>query len=406
MTTEKIRVLIVDDIAETRENIRKLLQFEAGVEVVGTARTGKEGIELAVEQQAHVVLMDINMPDMDGITATEQIMRRLPATKIVILSVQSDPDYMRRAMMAGACDFLSKPPSIDELTSAIRRAGKMAIEARSRAVPGVGTPGAGVTKAGQSLPGMDGRIIVVYSPKGGSGSTSLAVNLAIALHNEDTPVVVVDGNLQYGDVSFFFNEHGKNNVLHLAPRVDELDSSVLEEVLIIHAASGVSILAAPQRPEDAENVRSEQFARLLRFLTQMFSYVVVDTATYLNDVTLATFDESDIIVLVTTQEIPNIKNIRLFLDLTSALGIEPIRFLLVMNQYDKRVAITPERVAENLKLPISAVIPLEEKTVVPAMNRGVPFMVQSRASPVSRGVLNLAEAVRQRVTELEGTPAN
>ena len=87
MASGKIKVLIVDDIAETRENVRKLLQFESDVEVVGTARTGKEGIQLSKEVDPDVVLMDINMPDVDGITATEQIRQGSPHIQVVILSV-------------------------------------------------------------------------------------------------------------------------------------------------------------------------------------------------------------------------------------------------------------------------------------------------------------------------------
>jgi YesN/AraC family two-component response regulator len=117
---EKIRILIVDDIAETRENIRKLLQFESDMEVVGGARTGGEAIDLARETQPDVVLMDINMPDMDGISATKALLDDVPYAQIVILSVNNEPDYMRRAMLAGARDFIAKPPSPDELISTIR----------------------------------------------------------------------------------------------------------------------------------------------------------------------------------------------------------------------------------------------------------------------------------------------
>ena len=135
---DKIRVLIVDDIAETRENIRRLLQFERDMEVVGGARTGKEAISLARESHPHVVIMDINMPDMDGISATEALLKELPNTQIVILSVQNEPDYMRRAMLAGARDFLPKPPSADELVSTIRKVGQRALaqaSAEPRAKP-------------------------------------------------------------------------------------------------------------------------------------------------------------------------------------------------------------------------------------------------------------------------------
>src|SRR3989337_490262 len=133
--SDKIRVLIVDDIPETRENIRKVLQFENDVEVIAVGRTGKEGIELARETKPDVILMDINMPDMDGIVATEMIRRTNNFSQIVILSVQNDPNYMRRAMLAGARDFLAKPPAVDELTAAIRRAGRLAQEERAKARP-------------------------------------------------------------------------------------------------------------------------------------------------------------------------------------------------------------------------------------------------------------------------------
>ena len=125
MAADKIRVLVVDDVAETREMIRKLLQFEADIEVVGAARSGKEGLQLSQELDPDVVLMDINMPDMDGISATGAIRQKTPHVQVVILSVQGDQNYMRQAMLAGARDFLTKPPMGDDLTSAIRRAGAM-----------------------------------------------------------------------------------------------------------------------------------------------------------------------------------------------------------------------------------------------------------------------------------------
>src|SRR5512138_1505522 len=175
---DKIRVVIVDDVSETRENVRKLLQFESDVDVVGLARTGKEAIQISQELNPDVVLMDINMPDMDGISATEAIRAKQPAVQVVILSVQGDQNYMRRAMLAGARDFLTKPPLGDELISAIRRAGSMAQTERVKnaqvqaAIPAASHPG---TPAG--LGAAKGKIVTIYSPKGGTGCTTLAVNL-------------------------------------------------------------------------------------------------------------------------------------------------------------------------------------------------------------------------------------
>lgn len=398
---EKIRVLIVDDVSETRENVRKLLQFESDVDVVGVARTGKEAIQLSLELNPDVILMDINMPDMDGITATEAIRGKQPAVQVVILSVQGDQNYMRRAMLAGARDFLTKPPMGDELISAIRRAGAMAKEERAKHVQVQAAPIAAASGGIIGYAGPQGKIVTVYSPKGGTGTTTLAVNLALTLHNEDTRVALVDGNLQFGDVAVFINEQGKNTVIDLAPRAEELDPEIVEEVMLKHSSSGLHVLAAPSRPEYAEKVTSNEFAKVLEYLRQMYAYVVVDTASLLTDITLAAIDVSDLIVLVTTQDIPSIKNCRLFLDLLQTLGIERERILFVMNRYDKRINITPERVTENLKQEVVSVVPLDEQTVTKAVNRGVPFVLDSKNQPAARGVFSLAENVRARVAAQE-----
>ncbi|GMV32259.1 MAG: histidine kinase [Chloroflexi bacterium] len=400
----KIRVLIVDDIAETRENVRKLLQFESDVEVVGIGRTGMEGIQFAQEMNPDVVLMDINMPDIDGISATEQIRQRSPHIQVVILSVQGDQNYMRRAMLAGARDFLTKPPMGDELISAIKRAGEMAHVEREKsakqqmaisAMPGSAQGFGGLPAAPQ------GKIIVVYSPKGGTGCTTIAVNLSIALNNEDTRAVLIDGNLQFGDVAIFVNEHGKNTIIDIAPRVDDLDAEIADEILIKHEASGIRILAAPQRPEMAEKVSPDQFVKVLQFMQRIYSYIVVDTSSILTDVVLSAIDMSNVIVLVTTQEIPAIKNSRLILDLLNTMSIDKERIVFAMNRYDKRVAITPERVGENLKHGIAAAIPFDEKTAVNAVNRGVPFMLDNKSQPIGKGIFALAEIVRARLNVME-----
>jgi len=116
-----IHVLIVDDISTTLDNLRKLLAFEEDIEVVGTASTGREAVDEAKRLHPDVVLMDVNMPDMDGIQATEIMASETPESPVIIMSVQGERDYLRRAMQSGAREFLIKPFSGDELVASVRR---------------------------------------------------------------------------------------------------------------------------------------------------------------------------------------------------------------------------------------------------------------------------------------------
>ena len=397
-SSEKIRVVIVDDLAETREKIKKVLDMDEGIEVVGSAGNGRESIEIAKSIKPDVVIMDISMPDMDGIAATEAIRRISPHSQVVILSVQADSEYMRKAMLVGARDFLTKPPAIDELLAAVRQAGKLGMDEKEKALaqPQIGGPVGGLALPGGSL----GKVIAFFSPKGGAGCTTVATNIGVTLHNIETPVVLVDGKFQFGDVAVFLNEHGKNSIADLASRVDELDHDIVTDVLITHKASGIKILAAPSHPELAEDISAEQFLKVLQFLKRIFSYVIVDCSNSLADTVLVALDSSDLIVLLTTQEIPAIKNARLFLDVADILNIDRKKILFVMNRFDKRIGITPEKIGESLKQEIVTVLPADERLVIPSINRGVPFMLGDKTRPLAKAYLSLAEVTKQRLHEL------
>src|SRR5919112_2641486 len=164
---DQIRVLIVDDIPETRDHLTKLLGFESDIEVVGSAASGVEAIDLALRLNPDVVLMDINMPDMDGIATTEHLSSRVPSAAVVMMSVQGEADYLRRSMLAGAREFLVKPFSSDELTSSIRQVHQRELEKLGRMVvaPASGGNGAAATTGdGES---SEGTIVALFSPKGG-----------------------------------------------------------------------------------------------------------------------------------------------------------------------------------------------------------------------------------------------
>jgi pilus assembly protein CpaE len=399
---KRIKVLITDDIAETRENLRKLLSFDASIEVVGAASSGAEGIALAKECRPDVILMDINMPGMDGITATEEILKEVPTAQVVMLSVQGETDYLRRAMLAGARDFLTKPPSGDELMSTIRRVYEMGKERAAMMPAQPSVPAA--ARVGERAPRRHGEVVAVFSPKGGVGCTTIAVNLAVALQrmaSGDRRIGMMDASVQFGDVGVMLNLQAHRSMADLAPHLGELDSDMLSSVLAPHG-SGLKVLLAPPHPEEAETLlttvlpegmgSTSPMGMLLELMRQEFDIVVVDTWSWVDDVALTVFDAATLIVLIVMPNIPSIKSARLFLEVADRLNYPMDKIALVVNGVDRRMGIRVEQI-EQAMIPVVAQIPLDEQAVQAAANHGVPFIVRDENRPVSLGVLQLAEHV-------------
>jgi pilus assembly protein CpaE len=394
---EKIRVLIVDDLQETRENVRKLLQFESDIDVIGQAANGQEAIEMTRQHRPDIILMDINMPGVDGITASQSISKLNPASQIIIMSVQSEVDYLRRAMLAGARDFLMKPFSGDELVSAVRR-----VHETRPAVTAPAPATQPATREGVAAPRTvtshkEGHIITVYSPKGGSGCTTVAVNLAVALAARGHRTVVVDGSLQFGDVAVMLNLKTTTTLVDLIERITELDEDLISSLVMSHA-SGLKALLAPSRPEMAELVTGEHMKSLLKWLRDCFEFVIVDTSTVLDEIVLTELDLADRIVLVAQQSLPSLKNISRFFDLTQDLKYSPRKVMLVVNRESNRLSISLKDVADTLKRPVVATIPVDDGVAGEAADQGRPLVSGAwQKRPVSQALARLAEQIAQEL---------
>lgn len=387
--SDSIRVLIVDDLSETRENVRKLLQFESDIEVIGQAGTGEDAISLAKKQQPDIILMDINMPGIDGIGASQKISETVPRVQIIIMSVQSDPDYLRRAMLAGARDFLTKPFGGDELITAIRRvyAKRPSFPAASAVVVGA-SAGAVVAPATSA----NGHVLAVFSPKGGSGCTTVAINLAVSLAKRGYRTILVDGSFQFGDVSVMLNMQPLSSMVDIADRIEDLDAELVSSVVQIHQDSGLEVLLAPPKPEMADVITEMHVKRLLETLRPMYEFAIIDTSSSLNDVTLAMLDNADRIVLVTQQTLPSLKNVSRFYDLTDSLSYAPSKIWLMVNRVSARYGISVKDVASALKRPVIGTVPGEDELFDAAADQGVPVVLQkSRRQPIMSAFTKLVE---------------
>src|SRR4029079_11437660 len=350
-------------------------------------------LEMAARLIPDVVLMDINMPDMDGIAATEQLASVVPGAAVVMMSVQGEADYLRRSMLAGAREFLVKPFSSDELTASIRQVYTREQDKQSRlaAAPTVATPAGG---DGVARDGPDGQIIAIFSPKGGVGRTTVAVNLAVAAATElGKSVLLMDGSFQFGDVGVLLNLNPKNkSIADLVPELEAGEPESLDTFVINHSA-GIRVLLAPPTPEMAELITPTAVRRVLEAFRRQHDLVIVDCTSWFNETTLAILDAADTILTILSLEITSIKNMRLFLEVADQLGYEHGKVKLVLNRADSSLGIRVTDVENSIGRKVDHTIVSDGRSVVYALNRGVPFFLSNREAEVSQDVLRLAQAV-------------
>lgn len=376
----KIKVLVVDDIQATRDNIRKLIEFHPEIILAGEAKSAEEAIGRAKAIQPDIILMDINMPGMDGINATSVISTEIPGASIIIMSVQGEQEYLRKAMIAGAKDYLTKPFSGDELLNAIKQV--YANEQRRRKVV-----------AFEPKSADPGKIITVFSTKGGVGKTTIACNLAVALNQKTgTRVGLVDADLQFGDIALFLNLLPRVTIADLVRDIDGLDDKVLGSYLTAYT-DGVRALAAPLRPEQAEVVTGPHMTAILKAMRAAYKYVVVDTTPAFSEPMLAALDMSDLVLVVAAMDLPTIKNVKLCLEIMESLEYPQEKVRLVLNRAQSDGGMDIREAEESLRRTFTVTLPSDGKTVVSAVNRGIPFVTSHPETPVSQGIFNLARVI-------------
>lgn len=387
--TGKITVLIADDSAQTRQSIKAMLSLESGLEVVGEAEDGAEAVLKGKLLKPQVILMDVNMPKMDGITASRQISQDCPGTAVVMISVQGEGEYLRRAMKSGARDYLVKPFTVDELVGAIRGAHRTVdMDAVYGKAP--------------APPKAQGKVVTVFSTKGGVGKTTVAVNLASAAALKTSQkVALVDLDLEFGCVASMFGHKPTHTIVDLCHFDGELNIDLAERVLI-NSGNGVWFLAGPLSPEQAAEVDGEgrkvkdrdYVSEILHLLKANYDYVVIDTGCNFRETNLTALDLSDQILLIAAPDIPTLHNTAKCLDiLTSRLHYSQDKVRLVLNRADGTMGLSKEDISRSLDYPISYLIPSDGPTAVWGANSGQPFVLRKGKTPIATALLAMAESL-------------
>jgi len=388
---ERIGVLVAHGDDVVRDEVTAILANAAeDMEVVGVARTGDAALALARKLEPAIVLVDYDLPGRDGIETTEALATLLPTAGVIVLAADMSAEALRRAMVAGARQFVAAPPRPEELLRAIYQVHDTTA-ARRAAAGGTGEPGEPNVGATRD---RVGQTIAVFSPKGGAGTTTVATSLAVAIRQEaGLRVTLVDGALPFGDVGVFLDLPLTHSIMDLQVPLDTLDAELAETGLLTHERSGVRVLLAPARPEMADMVTGELLRRVLGALRERAEYVVVDTWSALDERVLTVLEAADKIVLVVTLDLSAIKSARVFLEVADLLQFPPEKILVVATRANAPAGLTTSDVEAVLGRSLDICIPHDSATALRAINEGNPVALSGRGTPMAAALADLARRI-------------
>lgn len=377
----KIKILIADDIEETRNVIRKMLSIEKGlIEIVGEASNGKEVIDQIASCKPDVVLMDINMPIMNGLEATEEITKSFHGVIVIIMSVQAESQYLKRAMFSGAKEYIIKPFNYEVLVDTIKVTyDKYKALNKSKTID--------VKKE------RDTKIISFYSSKGGVGKSVLSINSAIILSEVfNKKTLLIDLDLQFGDVSMLINKHEEKTIIDIVDD-GQLDNYENIKEYLYKYNDRLDILFAPKSPESAEYIGKDIIEKIMLNCKQHYDVIIVDTGVNFNETTLYILDESNIILFATSMEIASLKNAKLGLGVMNSLSYDKNKVKIIINSVNTKYGINIKDIKTVFKEEIFQMIPEDIKNVRLSINKGVPFCDNNKNNnlKITKAIKNLCK---------------
>jgi pilus assembly protein CpaE len=302
-----------------------------------------------------------------------------PSLGVILVRRRVDTSVLADALRAGVREVVDER-DLAGLNAAVRRAVELAAALREQV-------------AGSSLsdqPRARGTVVTVFSAKGGCGKTTLATNLGAVLADRGRrEVCLVDLDLAFGDVAIALQLFPAHTIADAVPLADTLDHTAISSLLTPHSP-GLTTLVAPVEPGTAESIPADLIAKVIHLLREEYDYVIIDTPPAFDDHVLAAFDQSDIVALLATLDIPALKNLKLTLETLDLLNYPRERWRIVLNRADSKVGLSFSEVEKTLKVPISAQIP-SSRDVPASINRGVPIVLDDPKHNVSMAIRNFAE---------------
>ena len=369
-TREQVRIFVTGS-CDGLEQLRDALERHGEVELVGASSGVMESAPTLTGGHLQVVLHGTRSSSLpaDEIASIREHTR----APIILLASGEASALLEEALEADVSDVLLLPQMTENVVFAIRKASKTGHRPLAKH-------------------GRRGRIITVFSPKGGTGKTVTSTNLAVAFAKHDgRKTLLLDLDLQFGDAAIMLGLEPDKTIYDLVVAPGELDSEKLAGYVTTHPC-GLDILPAPLRPEDAELVTESKLARLLEVARESYDVIVVDTSPFFHGPMLATLDRTDELLMLCGLDVPTLKNVRLSLQTLELLSFPASRIRFVLNRANSKVGMKKKEVEGALDVKIGFEVP-SDRAVPLGVNRGAPPVIGDASSDFARAIRVVAKSL-------------
>jgi pilus assembly protein CpaE len=372
-TREKTRIFVTGS-CDGLDQLRDALERHGELELVGTSVAVAESAGVLTGGHLEVILHGTRSSTLPADEIA--MIREHTRTPIILLASGEASVLLEEALEADVSDVLLLPQMTENVVFAIRKASRSTL----RPPP-------------SSAPTRRGRIVTVFSPKGGTGKTVTSTNLAAAFAKfEGKRTLLLDLDLQFGDAAIMLGLEPEKTIYDLVVAPGELDSEKLAGYTTRHP-SGLDILPAPVRPEDAELVTETKLSRLLEVARESYDVIVVDTSPFFHGPMLATLDRTDELLLVCGLDVPTLKNVRLALQTLELLAFPQNRIRVVLNRANSKVGMKRSEVEGALEVKVRFEVP-SDRAVPIAVNRGNPAVLAESGADFSKAIREMAKGLQ------------
>jgi pilus assembly protein CpaE len=371
-------LLVIDEDDDFIDEAKRL--FDGGLP---TARTINDALSAIEGGNLRMVILGPSYAEDSALDGVRNLRAADPTLISLVVAESVTANLLRAAMQRGVSDVIEAPLTEEKIAAAISQFSSDVLKMQAS------RPGPTPTVA-EGPP--TGEIVTVMSAKGGSGKTVTATNLAVLLAQQpDSKVCLVDGDLQFGDVCLVLQLEPKFTVVNAAAELHRLDEQLINSILTPHH-TGLKVLAAPLEPAFADDITTAGLMQILELLRSMFDYVVVDTASLLDELLLSLLEKSDQVLMVVDMDLPSVKNAKLALETLRLLKFPTNKVRLVLNRSNARARLDDREIEGALKSQIQARIP-SDGDVAASVNEGRPVVESAPKSKVAKGFGEVFELV-------------